>query len=102
MEITSLLTGIAPERARAGQTGQEAKKGRTSEASSKRDRVSVSAEARLRAAELATRNDTEVRREKVEEIKALIQSGAYTIDNTKIAKKIVEEDPEFFLKRDQS
>ncbi len=98
MEITSLLTGLAPERARAGQTGQETKKPKGLTAS-RRDRVSVSAEAKLRAAELGSREDLEIRREKVDEIKALIDNGEYRIDTAKIAKRIVEEEPEFFLPR---
>ena len=100
MNITSLLTGLAPERARAGQTGQEARKPKGLPAS-RSDRVSVSEEAKLRAAELRPRDELEIRREKVEEIKALIDSGEYRIDTAKIAKRIVEEEPEFFLPRSQ-
>lgn len=100
MNITSLLTGLAPERARAGQTGQDARKPKGLPAS-RSDRVSVSEEAKLRAAELRPRDELEIRREKVEEIKALIDSGEYRIDTAKIAKRIVEEEPEFFLPRSQ-
>jgi len=98
MEITSLLSGFATERARAGETSPGAKRDSKSNAP-KSDRVTVSAEAKRRAAEHGATAEEPIRREKVEEIKALIERGEYTIDLNKIAKRIVNEDPEFFLSK---
>ena len=95
MEITSLLTGLVPGRKGAGETSQGERRS-ASTTPSKHDRVSVSAEAKRRAAAAYAAPEEPVRREKVEEIKALIQSGSYEINVGKIAKKIVQEDPEVF------
>lgn len=96
MEITSLLSGYVSDRTRAGETSPGAKRDAKS-SSSKSDRVTVSAEAKRRAAERTAVTEEPIRREKVEEIKALIERGEYKIDLDKIAKRVVNEDPEFFL-----
>ncbi len=98
MEITSLLSGYGPELRRAGETSPGVKKDSKSKTHSS-DRVTVSAEAKQKAAASKLTAEEPIRREKVEEIKALIESGAYQIDTGKIAKRIVQEDPEFFLNK---
>jgi negative regulator of flagellin synthesis FlgM len=72
---------------RAGQTGPETA-GRA-----QGDVVTVSPEAVLRTEAYRTANAApDIRREKVENIKERISSGAYTPDSRKIAQKLLESD----------
>ncbi len=65
----------------------------SSESSSSRDTVNISDEAVLRTDALQTATSTsDVRREKVEAIKAQIANGEYTIDTRKIATNLVRDD----------
>lgn len=98
MEITSLISGYVSDRAKAGETVAGNKRNSNNSAS-KRDRVSVSDEAKRRAAADSSTVEEPIRREKVEEIKALIANGEYEINTGKIAKRIVQEDPGFFLSK---
>ncbi len=65
----------------------------SSETSSSRDTVNISDEALLRTDALQTATSTsDIRREKVEAIKAQIANGEYTIDTRKIATNLVRDD----------
>lgn len=69
-----------------------------SSGSSGSDRVSVSEEAKLRAAALAEANGAvDVRAEKVEELKARIQAGTYVPDNQKTARNLIRDDLDLLL-----
>ena len=95
MEILSVLQGLQ----QYGKTATDkvdpaSRKGKGGEApAGKGDSVSVSREGRLvNHARKAAMDAPEVRAEKVERLKALVESGEYRIDTQKTAAKLVEED----------
>ncbi len=66
--------------------------------SSASDKVSVSEEAKLRAAALATATSApDVRTDKVEELRAKVQAGTYVPDNHKTAQNLVRDDMDLLL-----
>jgi len=96
MEIKNLLTGLNPyERARLDKAeGQQVKKkDESAGAQAKGDSVQFSDEAKLRTEAFKTASSTpDVRRSKVEEIKARIAAGEYEIDSRKIAENLVRDE----------
>ena len=63
------------------------------------DRISVSADAALRTSAFSTAmSAADVRHEKVEAIKQSLENGTYTIDNRKIATKLVQDERAIFGK----
>lgn len=102
MEIKNLLTGLNPyDRARLEKAeGQQVKnKGASGAASSaKGDRVQFSDEGKLRTEAFQTASNTpDVRRDKVEEIKARIAAGEYQVDSRKIAENLVRDELDLTL-----
>ncbi len=62
------------------------------------DRVSLSAEAKLRTEAFTTAMNTpDVRTAKVAEIKARVEAGQYETDSKAIAAKLLQEEPGLFL-----
>ena len=100
MEIRNLLKGVDPYQAKLEKAERDSgRAGRSSagSASSKGDRVSVSNTARLHTEAMRAANEApDVRREKVEALKAKVEAGEYTIDPHKVAAKIIEEERELF------
>jgi negative regulator of flagellin synthesis FlgM len=82
--------------ARAGAaSGQDAGAARTEAASG--DKVSLSPEAKLAGVALGTAQAApDVRRDRVEAIKARIADGTYAVDSKKIAEKLVGEDLDIY------
>lgn len=63
------------------------------------DSVSVSSEARLMAeANRTAQTSPDIRQEKVDMLKAQVQSGTYQIDNERIAQGLLREDMSLFVK----
>ena len=61
------------------------------------DRVSLSSDARLRTQALsAAQAAPDVRQERIDALKAQVDSGAYVVDSKKVAAKLLREDAEFF------
>jgi len=98
MEITSFLARLQPSREKAdsSETGARRKVNTETRSGSGRDRVSLSPEAK-RAASQAAEASARQRQLKVNNIKESVENGAYEVDSQKIAKKLIEQDPEFFL-----
>lgn len=76
-------------------------KGRASSSSSsasRSDSVTLSNEGRLVSQAVSTANSTpDVRQKKIDELKALVQSGQYKPDLKKTAQKLVEEDLDLLI-----
>lgn len=63
------------------------------------DSVSLSNEARLMAeANRTAQASPDIRQEKVDTLKAQVQSGTYKMDNERIAQGLLREDMSFFAK----
>jgi negative regulator of flagellin synthesis FlgM len=98
MEITGLIGSLKgygrvdkPEPASRRDKGAKASSGQG-------DSVTLSGEARLVGSAMSAAQQTpDVRRQKVEELKALVESGQYKPDVRKTAAKLVEEDLELLL-----
>ncbi len=102
MEINKILTGLGPyDQAKLEKTEADAAKTRKDRSvveSRKGDQASFSEEAKLRAEAYSSAMATpDERREKIEAIKAQIQSGVYQVDTRKIAENLVKEDLELLL-----
>ena len=100
MEIKNLVGEINPysqkKVERAERERPPAVTSRTS--SSGTDKVSVSEEAKLRAAALsAATSASDVRVDKVEELKAQVQAGTYVPDNRKTAMNLIRDDLDLLL-----
>ncbi len=104
MDIKKLMTGLdAYDPARMEKSASTDKaarlrraRGETSE-DSRGDTIKFSDDARLRTdAHAAASSAPDIRREKVEAIKAQIAAGEYKIDTQKIASKVVQDDLDFF------
>lgn len=99
MEINGFINGIKGYD-RVDKSSSSAKKGKgtTSQPSRQGDSVQVSNEARLVAgATSEAQSAPDIRQQKVDELKALVQSGEYVPDLRKTAAKIVEEDLELLI-----
>jgi len=103
MDIKKLLTGLeAYDPARLEKTeADNAARGRRARGESaegaRGDKVNFSDDARLRTeAYSAAMSAPDVRKDKVEAIKAQIAAGEYKIDTQKIAAKVVQDDLDFF------
>ena len=104
MDIKTLLTGIDAydsarlDKATTAEANSKARRTRKdAQESSRGDVVNFSDDARLRTeAYSSAMSSPDVRKEKVEAIKAQIAAGEYKIDPQKIASKVVQEDLEFF------
>ncbi len=96
MEINNRINGFGSyENAKLEKTDRERSKSKddSAEVSSSGDTVNISDEALLRTDALQTASSTsDIRREKVEAIKAQIANGEYTIDTKKIATNLVRDD----------
>ena len=97
MEIkNSLLTGLNPyDRTKLEKAeGQQVKnKSESGAPGNKGDRVEFSDEAKLRTEAFQSANSApDVRRDKVEEIKARIAAGDYQVDSRKIAENLVRDE----------
>lgn len=99
MEITALTISTLKGYDKVGKTESEPGKGKGIRSSPKTgDSVKISDQAKLYNEALAEARDTpDVRRKKVDELRALVQSGEYKPDLRKTAAKIVEEDLEMLL-----
>ncbi|MCA1743015.1 MAG: flagellar biosynthesis anti-sigma factor FlgM [Desulfovibrionales bacterium] len=100
MEIKNLLNGL--------QTYEQSKinKGKNNEGAGVRnsrassDKVTLSENARLhRAGFEQAMNAEEVRTEKVQELKTMVQDGTYKPDSRNIAQKMIQEDLESWFQR---
>lgn len=99
MQISKLLTGQVIGRAKTEGPTESARRGKSGEKRTV-DKVNISSEAKtIHTAMKAAEGADDIRVDKVNEIKGLIERGEYKIDTQKIAKKIVEEEPDFFLRR---
>lgn len=100
MEIKNYLKGLDPYQTKLDKAeNAKGKLAKRSDGDSKTtgDRVSVSNEARLRTeAYSAALSAPEVRQEKVNEIKARVDSGEYQVDSRKVAEKLITEEAELF------
>lgn len=102
MDIKKILNGLGPydqskiEKARADKLKGERESG-SKASTAGGDKVSISDEAQLRTeAYSSATGASDIRHEKVAEIKAKIASGEYEINTRKIAENIVKEDLDFF------
>jgi len=100
MEIRNILKGLDPYQAKlekAEKDSARAGRGAASKETAKGDRVSLSNTARLHTEAMRAANDApDVRREKVEALKAKVEAGEYQVDSRKVATKIIEEEHELF------
>lgn len=98
MEITGLI-GSLKGYSRVEKPESSTRKDRSEKSSSaKGDSVSLSTEAKIFSSGVsAAQNSPDIRRKKVDELKALVDSGQYKPDIRKTAAKIVEEDLELLL-----
>ncbi|WP_084457854.1 flagellar biosynthesis anti-sigma factor FlgM [Desulfocurvus vexinensis] len=98
MEITGLI-GSLKGYGRVDRPEPATRKDKGSRPSSGQgDSVSLSGEAKLFGSAMSAAQQTpEVRRQKVEDLKALVESGQYQPDIRKTAAKLVEEDLELLL-----
>lgn len=98
MEITGLVNSLKGYD-RVEKTESSSRKGKDSKSSATRgDSVSLSSEAKLFSRGVSAAQDApDVRSKKVEELKALVESGQYKPDLKRTAAKIVEEDLDLLL-----
>lgn len=101
MEIKNYLKALDPYQAKLDKAenakAKGGKRGADSAAQSSGDRVSLSNEAKLRTEAYTTAlNTPDVRQEKVNSIKALVDSGDYVVDSRKVAEKLINEEVELF------
>ncbi len=94
-----LLSLKSYEKTKIEEPGPSGKKDRAERAAPKKgDSIRLSGEARLYSRALRTAQESpEIRQKKVDEIKALVESGEYRPDNKKTAAKIVEEDLDLII-----
>lgn len=99
MEITGIVTALKGyDKLDKTDSAERGKSKSSSSTTGKADSVSLSSEAKLVSSAMsAAQNAPEVRRQKVEELKALVESGQYQPDLKKTAAKIVEEDLELLI-----
>jgi negative regulator of flagellin synthesis FlgM len=100
MVINKILTGTSPyEKLEKAENEQaKAKRDKGADEAQAGDRISLSEGAKLRTeAHKAAQDAPEIRREKVEAIKAKIAAGEYEIDAQKVAQKMVEEDLDLLI-----
>ncbi|TVM34152.1 flagellar biosynthesis anti-sigma factor FlgM [Oceanidesulfovibrio marinus] len=102
MDIKKVLSGLGPyDQSKLEKTrSDKLKSQRESDAgssSARGDKVSISDEAQLRTEAYSTASSaSDIRHDKVAEIKARIEAGEYEINTRKIAENIVKEDLDFF------
>jgi len=101
MKIKNTLDPLAQYGAKMDKaTGARAMRGdsgKTASTPAKGDTISLSPEAKLYTeAYTGAMNAPEVRRAKVDAIKARVDSGEYQIDTEKIAAKLLQEEPGLF------
>ncbi len=97
MEIKNVLSGLnAYDRTKLNKAESEQLKSRQSSGKAEGatgDRVEFSDEAKLRTEAYSTASNTsDIRRDKVEEIKARIAAGEYQMDSRKIAQNLVRDE----------
>ncbi len=106
MDIKKILGGVSPYAQNKVEQGEETgtaariakakAKAKAKDSSSTGDRVSVSQDAKLVAEAARSANESpDVRVDRVEALKAQVQSGNYTPDPRKIAQKLVDSEVEF-------
>jgi len=98
MEISGLLSGLKGyDRVEKTETSSRKEKGSKS-APPRGDSVHLSSEAKLFSSGVsAAQSAPDVRRAKVDELKALVDSGQYKPDLKRTAAKLVEEDMDLLL-----
>ncbi len=104
MDIKKILNGLGPydqsklEKARAEKLKEQRETGSgAKEPVAAGDKVSISGEAQLRTeAYTSATGASDIRHDKVAEIKAKIAAGEYEMNTRKIAENIVKEDLDFF------
>jgi negative regulator of flagellin synthesis FlgM len=103
MEINNILSRMDSYRAGLEKTekrddgSETSDKVRVAKQSAQGDRISVSPEARLRTeAYAAAMNAPELRRAKVDAVKAQLEAGEYRIDSRVVAEKLLREEPGLF------
>lgn len=94
MEITSVLQALKNfEKAQETRSETEGKRSTVKSKSAKSDSVNLSAKAKLYSkAMLEVQEPPEARREKIDAIKELVESGNYKPDSRKTAEKLVKYD----------
>ncbi|BBD07903.1 flagellar biosynthesis anti-sigma factor FlgM [Desulfovibrio ferrophilus] len=99
MEINGLINGLKSyDRVDKSDSSTKKGKGSKSSTSGQGDSVKVSSKARLVASATSeAQSAPDIRQQKVNELKALVESGEYTPDLRKTAAKIVEEDLELLI-----
>ncbi|MFV0347198.1 MAG: flagellar biosynthesis anti-sigma factor FlgM [Halodesulfovibrio sp.] len=101
MEIKNYLKALDPYQAKLDKAenakAKGGKRGADNAAQSSGDRVSLSNEAKLRTEAYTTAlNTPDVRQDKVNAIKARVDSGEYVVDSRKVAEKLINEEVELF------
>lgn len=98
MKIIGALTGLKTYE-RVEKPGGTPDKGRSSSSQGKKgDSVELSREGKLYSSALReAQSAPEVRRAKVQAIKAKVDAGEYVLDTRKTAQKIVEEDLDLLI-----
>lgn len=99
MQITNLLHGLQQYgRTTTDKVEPSNRKDKSSATTSSGDSVRLSADVRLvDRARSEAMDAPEVRAEKVDRLKNLVDSGQYVIDTRKIAEKLVQQDLELLL-----
>ncbi len=99
MEITGILSGLKGyDRVEKTEPASRREKGTKSSATARGDSVHLSSEAKLFSSGVsAAQSAPDVRQARVDELRALVESGDYKPDLQKTAAKLVEEDLELLL-----
>lgn len=105
MEIRSILNPLGAyqskldqaENAAKAEPGRKTGRHASGAATSQSDTISLSPESRLRTEALATAaRAPEIRQDKVDALKASVESGEYAPDSRQIAAKLLAEEPGLF------
>ena len=92
-----MIAGYRPQMERTEEAGAKAAKSGDARPGGEGDTVALSGEARLHtAARSAAMQADDMRRERVDALKAQVADGTYHIDNEKIAAKLLQEEAELF------
>ena len=100
MEITGIIAHTLKgyDKVEKTESSPRKAKGARSSPPAGRDSVNISGNARLASTATETARETpDVRKQKVAELKALVQSGQYEPDLQRTAAKIVEEDLDLLI-----
>jgi negative regulator of flagellin synthesis FlgM len=94
---TQAIKNYRPQTERTEETASKTAKGRDARPDAEGDTLLLSHEARLRTAARSTAMQTDdMRRERVDVLKAQVADGTYHIDNEKIAAKLLQDEADIF------